>query len=128
VTRESEGPKHLYILRLQGDTDTFLGEAAGDKIVVKAGFSRSPQTRCDDHNRALPRCAFQWGVHFSGGAAGYEPYPSSEYAKAGERAMQEVLCRQPAGMSLGGEFFLAAPELIEEAWTKGNLAAKAYKK
>lgn len=128
VTRESEGPKHLYVLKLQGDTDTFLGKPANGKIVVKAGFSKSPQTRCDDHNRALPECAFRWEVLLSGVTCAYDPYPSSDHAKAGERAMQTVLCAEPAGRSLGGEFFLAEPDLIEEAWRKGNLAAREYKK
>jgi hypothetical protein len=128
VTKESEGPKHLYVLRLNGDTDAFLGERAGGKMIVKSGFSKSPQTRCDDHNRALPRCAYRWQVLYSGVASGFAPYPSSDHAKAGERAMQEILCRQPDGFSLGGEFFLAESELIEEAWQRGNQIAKEYKK
>lgn len=125
VTRESEGPKHLYVLKLCGDTDAFLGEPANGKSIIKAGFSKSPRTRCEDHNRALPQCAFRWEVLFSGDTSGYDPYPSSDHAKAGERAMQEVLCRRPAGWSLGGEFFLADRELIEEAWRRGNASAKA---
>lgn len=128
VTKESEGPKHLYVLKLVGDTDAFLGERAKGQVIVKAGFSRSPDTRCHDHNRALPQCAFRWEVLHSGKSAGYEPYPSSEHAKAGERVMQTVLCRSPGGSSLGGEFFLADAGLIEEAWTKGNSAAKEFKK
>jgi hypothetical protein len=128
VVTEAEGPKHLYILRLQGDMDAFLGEPTHGRMVVKADFSRSPTTRCWDFNRALPKCAFEWKVHYSGNQEGYDPYPSSEHAKAGERAMQSVLCRAPKGCSLGGEFFLAEPDLINEAWRKGNLAAKAHKK
>ncbi len=128
VTRESEGPKHLYVLRLQGDTDAFLGKPADGKMIVKAGFSRSPRTRCDDHNRTLPECAFHWEILYSGPASGYDPYPSSDHAKAGERAMQTILCRLPSGGSLGREFFLADSDLILEAWQKGNLAAKEYKK
>lgn len=127
VTRESEGPKHLYVLRLVGDTNAFLGEESNGQIVVKAGFSRSPQTRCDDHNRALPKCAFRWEILWSGQSVGYEPYPSSDHAKAGERAMQQVLCTPKRGCSLGGEFFLAEQALIAEAWDKGNFAAKNYK-
>ncbi|MBZ9703241.1 MULTISPECIES: hypothetical protein [unclassified Mesorhizobium] len=126
VTRESEGPKHLYVLKLQGDTDAFLGEPASGKIVVKAGFSRSPQTRCDDHNRTLPKCAFRWEVLYSGVKSGFEPHPSSKHANAGELAMQQILCRSPTGTSLGGEFFLADTNLVAEAWTEGNLKAGAY--
>lgn len=128
VTRESEGPKHLYVLKLRGDTDAFLGETSGGRVIVKAGFSRSPQTRCDDHNRTLPHGAFRWEVLYSGAASGFDPHPTSNHAKAGERAMQEILCQQPVGKSLGGEFFLADTDLIDEAWNIGNLKAKEYKK
>ena len=128
VTKESEGPKHLYLLKLRGDADAFLGEAADGGLIVKAGFSKSPQTRCDDHNRTLPKCAYRWEVLRSGVESGYEPYPSSDHAKAGERAMQDVFCRFPEGRSLGGEFFLIKPELIDEGWQEGNLTAKGYTK
>ncbi|KJC62167.1 hypothetical protein UP10_01980 [Bradyrhizobium sp. LTSPM299] len=128
VVAEAEGPKHLYILRLQGDMDAFLGEPTHGKHVVKAGFSRSPITRCNDFNRALPKCAFRWEVLHSGSQAGSEPYPSSGHAKAGELAMQDVLRRPPGGCSLGGEFFLAKADLISEAWQNGNLAAKTHGK
>lgn len=128
VTKEAEGPKHLYLLKLIGDTDAFLGWKANGRILVKAGFSRSPQTRCDDYNHALPKCAFHWEVLYSGHKAGYMPYPDSTSARAGEEAMQTVLCRLPSGQSLGREFFLANIDLIEEAWRKGNLAAKEHKR
>jgi hypothetical protein len=128
VAHEAEGPKHLYILKLHGDIDAFLGERANGHFIVKAGFSRSPQIRCIDFNRTLPRCAFRWDVFYSGALSGYEPHPTSEHAKAGERAMQTALCTQPDGRSLGGEFFLATSDLIEQAWKAGNLAAKDYSK
>ncbi|QDL91079.1 GIY-YIG nuclease family protein [Paroceanicella profunda] len=128
VTRESEGPKHLYILALQGDTDAFLGRPANGQIIVKAGFSKSPQTRCADHNKAIPKCAFRWEVLHSGPKYGINPYPSSDHAKSGERAMQKILCQKPKGCSLGGEFFLAESGLVQEAWDKGNHAAKVFKK
>lgn len=128
ITKESEGPKHLYLLILNGNADAFLGEETAGRIVVKAGFSGNPQNRCDDHNRALPRCAFRWSVLHSGPHSGYEAYPSSSHAKAGEKAMHEILCRSPAGRSLGGEFFLAEPKLVKEAWDAGNSAAKKFTK
>ncbi|MCC6686730.1 MAG: hypothetical protein IT205_07055 [Fimbriimonadaceae bacterium] len=126
VTRESEGPKHLYILKLFGDTDAFLGEASNGHTIIKAGFSRSPQTRCDDHNKALPRCAYRWEILWCGHTSGYDSHPTSDHAKAGERAMQRTLCTQPRGRSLGGEFFLADPALIDEAWREGNSVAKEH--
>lgn len=128
VTRESEGPKHLYILKLHGDTDAFLGEPAGGRMIIKAGFSRSPMSRCGDFNRALPECAFNWQVLYSGPSSGLPAYPTSDHAKAGEKAMQTILCQRPRGRSLGGEFFLADPQLIADAWTAGNIAAKDFDK
>ena len=126
IVTEAEGPKHVYILQLLGDTDAFLGAPADGCIIVKAGFSWSPETRRDDHNRALPQCAFRWEVLHSGPLSGLSPYPSSDHAKAGERAMQNVLVREPGCRSLGGEFFLASREAIEIAWTVGNKAAKEF--
>ncbi len=128
VTRESEGPKHLYILRLKGDTDAFLGKLANGQIIVKAGFSKSPQTRCDDHNRTIPECAFRWEVLHSGPKYDMKAYPTSEHAKHGERVMQQILSSRPRGRSLGGEFFLAEPTLIQDAWEQGNQSAKEYTK
>ena len=127
LTKESEGPKHLYMLVLKGDTDAFLGENAGGRVIVKPGFSGSPATRCKVYNCALPACAYRWEILHSGVASGFDPHPSSKHARAGELAMQSVLRRQPRGQSLGGEFFLADTMLIEEAWQNGNQAAKAYK-
>lgn len=126
-TQESEGPKHLYVLVLKGDADAFLGESAGGKLIIKAGFSKSPATRRDDHNRALPKCAFQWAILHCGITSGLDPYPTSDHAKAGERAMQQVLCTV-GGRSLGGEFFLADRELIDAAWKSGNQTARDHKK
>lgn len=91
TVKEAEGPKHLYILQLQGNTDAFLGEPAHGRIIVKAGFSGSPETRRDDHNRALPQCAFRWEVLHSGPLSGFSPHPTSDHAKTGEKAMQNVL-------------------------------------
>lgn len=126
AVREAEGPKHLYILKLHGDANAFLGRDVQEQIVIKAGFSKNPQSRCADFNRAFPQCAFRWEVLYSGAESGYDPHPSSNHAKAGERAMQTVLCDSLEGRSLGGEFFLATPELIANAWHEGNEVAAAY--
>ena len=124
VVRESEGPKHLYILKLCGDTDAFLDREVNNKLVVKAGFSKDPNSRCRDFNRALPECAFHWEVMYSGVISKFNAYPCSDDAKAGEKVMHKHLCKTPTGESLGREFFLADTTQIEKAWIKGNNAAK----
>lgn len=124
MVREAEGPKHLYVLRLNGNADHMLGRSAGQRTIVKVGFSRSPETRCADHNRALPACAFQWQVDRSTFAEGRNPFPSSHHALAGEAAMKDWL--EQVGESLGGEFFLADPQTIERAWEQGLHAAENW--
>jgi hypothetical protein len=124
MVREAEGPKHLYILTLDGNADHLLGRSASARTIVKVGFSRSPETRCADHNRALPACAFDWRVTHSTFIGGRGPFPSSRHALAGEAAMKDWL--EQAGESLGGEFFLADLQSIEHAWSQGLQAAENW--
>jgi hypothetical protein len=128
VVTEAEGPKHLYVLILKGDTDAFLREPRGDRLIVKAGFSRSPESRRDHFNKALPGDTFKWEVLRSGPLSALDPHPTSDHAKAGERAIQAVLTNAQGCRSLGGEFFLATHEAIDTAWADGNAAAKAFNK
>ncbi|WP_370336453.1 hypothetical protein [Parvularcula marina] len=122
--REAEGPKHLYIFKLTGDASLFSGREAGSKLIIKAGFSGNPSTRCNDLNNSLPQGAYRWEILHSGPVDGIDPYPSSQHVLAGERRMQELLFDPPNGISLGGEFFLAEPDLIEAAWGAGNETAR----
>ncbi len=124
--KEAEGPKHLYILRLTGDADALLGYPAKGSVIVKVGFSHSPDTRCDAHNGALPACAYSWKVAYSTALDGREPFPSSNHAKAGEQAMKDLL--EGAGKSLGGEFFLADKSAIKRAWEAAIKAAEKWKR
>lgn len=124
TTREAEGPKHLYVLRLAGNADHLLGRPVGALEVIKVGFSRSPETRCADHNRTLPACAFDWRVMRSTFADGREALPSSRHARAGEAVMKDAL--EQAGESLGGEFFLADRQSVERAWVLGLKAAEGW--
>lgn len=126
VVREAEGPKHLYILRLKGEERHILGYDPVGRWVVKVGFSVSPITRCHAHNKALPACAFGWEVMRSTHNDGRGPFASSSHAIAGEQAMKDLLERD--GDSLGGEFFLAAPSAISQAWREGVRAAENHKK
>jgi hypothetical protein len=114
VVREAEGPKHLYVLELTGNADHFLGGDAGGKLIVKVGMSGSPSTRCEAHNKALPKGAFRWEVRRSTFHEGRAAYPSSRPALAGEKAMKAFLDQE--AKSLDGEFFLADPETLARAW------------
>ncbi|MBW4331388.1 hypothetical protein KY084_10945 [Stakelama sp. CBK3Z-3] len=124
MTRESEGPKHLYILALEGNADHFLGHSAEGNRIVKVGFSRSPDTRCYSHNCALPAGAFRWSVLRSS-AKDRSPFPSSSHALAGEKVMKNLLDQH--GSSLGREFFLASDNHIENAWNMALAAAETWK-
>jgi hypothetical protein len=125
MVREAEGPKHLYILRLRGNEDSFLGYRAEGRSIVKVGFSVSPETRRDAHNKALPACAFAWHIENSTFVEKRDPFPSSNHALAGEKAMKDLLERD--GKSLGGEFFLADQSAIDRAWTAAIHAAENWK-
>lgn len=125
MVREAEGPKHLYILRLHGDANRFLGYDASGRSIVKVGFSVSPQTRCNAHNGALPACAFEWKIEKSTHADGRSAFPSSGHALAGEGAMKRLLLDE--GKSLGGEFFLADAKSIHRAWKAAIVAAENWK-
>ena len=116
VVQQAEGPKHLYILKLNGDEDAFLGRSVSGRWIIKVGFYRSPATRCEDHNRALPIGAFKWTVYKSTFEDGRGAYPTSGNAKAGEQTMKDTLAK--TGKTLGGEFFLAGRAEIESAWQR----------
>lgn len=125
VVMEAEGPKHLYILQLEGDADAFLGKNANGGKIVKVGFSVSPVTRRNAHNRALPKCAFKWTLLHSTYDEGMEPFQSSKHALAGEDTMKSYL--DAHGKSLGGEFFLAPDEAVKSAWRNAITAARNWK-
>lgn len=120
---EAEGPKHLYVLRLKGPADDFLGRPVDGMVIIKVGFSKSPETRCLAHNRALPACAFSWQVFRSTLDEGRAPFASSDAAKEGEQTM--IKCLASSSESLGGEFFLTTETAISDAWGAGIRAAEA---
>ena len=124
MVREAEGPTSLYILMLDGDVSAFLGRDAGGQKIIKVGVSKTPAGRCDDHNRALPRCAFSWRVLRSNDDVGAEPFPRSRAAIEGETEMKRVLVAH--GQSLGGEFFLADDQAINRAWGSGMNKANEW--
>jgi hypothetical protein len=124
LVRESEGPKHLYILRMTGPTDHFVNETVGDREIVKVGFSVSPETRRRAFSAALPGSRIAWEILHSTFSEGNKPFPNSAAALAGEQAMVRLLDKE--GHSLGGEFFVASKEAIDRAWSIGNQTAKGH--
>lgn len=124
-TREAEGPKQNYILRLGGDADAFLGYAADGRSIVKVGMSVSPPTRMDAFNAALPAGAFCWSIIRSNEKDERSPYATSKLALIGEAAMKTALLGAQ-GKSLGGEFYLASEGAIEAAWQAGQQAVQEY--
>ena len=119
--KESEGPKYLYIMKLKGDKENFIGRNTGNEEVIKVGFSGNIQNRLRQLNAGFPLdCAYSWEImHLN-----EEVYPSSYIAVQGEDAMKKNL----ASKSLGREFFLANNEEILETWKIGNNIAKEYLK
>jgi len=126
IVGETDGPKHLYILKLQGDTAAWLGRPAKSvdgRWIIKVGFSRSPLTRRDQIQSAYPRGAFQWSVLRPADLSLPAPYSNARVAIAGEDAMKARLVDEKAEV-LGGEFFLAEEWLVHKTWTAGRVAAE----
>ncbi|MER9609929.1 hypothetical protein NKI91_14810 [Mesorhizobium sp. M0312] len=64
---ETDGPKHLYILELSGDTSAYLGRSPADvdgRAIIKVGFSRSPAARRDQIQSAYPQGQFKWVIKY----------------------------------------------------------------
>ncbi|MBI1392923.1 MAG: hypothetical protein GC152_09305 [Alphaproteobacteria bacterium] len=112
--KEAEGPKSLYVLRLNGDADAFLGRSAEGRMIVKVGISKSPISRRDALNAALPAGAYSWEVIISNEAESLAQFANSKLAISAETKIKEHLHRSQ--QSLGGEFFLAGDEAIRDAW------------
>jgi hypothetical protein len=122
---ETDGPKHLYILQLEGDIATYLGRAphlVEDKSIVKVGFSRSPLARRDQIQSAYPKGTFNWMILFPKSIPKEAPYSNAAVAIVGEDAMKARLVQERAE-SLGGEFFLAEEWLIHSTWAAGGFEA-----
>jgi len=124
---ETDGPKHLYILKLEGDIAAYLGRrpsAVEDKAIIKVGFSKSPLSRREQIQGAYPAGSFRWTVFRPQDTSAPAPYANARIAIAGEDAMKARLV-QDGAESLGGEFFLADDWLVHQTWTAGRLASEA---
>lgn len=114
-------PRHPYVLRLDGDTEAYLGMPVHSEAIYKIGVSISPHKRKRDLQKSLPRGAFQWQVTFpESPMAGY----SFHAAVAGEYAMKVFLSQ--SAKWLGGEFYLASKSDINQAWKLAHEAAQQY--
>lgn len=123
---ETDGPKHLYVLELQGDTAAYLGRSADNvdgRSIIKVGFSRSPSARRDQIQSAYPNGQFKWSVRFPTVIPDVAPYPNARIAIVGEDAMKKRLVDEGAEV-LGGEFFLAEDWLVHSTWGAGKFAAE----
>ena len=113
--------RELYILRLEGDVDAFLGEPSNGHFIFKVGLAASPELRRQSLQKALPRGIFEWQRFRTTRSAGLPLCPDHAHAVRGEDAMKRHLAAQ--GKWLGGEFYLASSEVIEAAWKLGCEAA-----
>ncbi|TAW11128.1 hypothetical protein [Rhizobium ruizarguesonis] len=123
---ETDGPKHLYILKLAGNIAAYLGRPAKEleeKHIIKVGFSKSPRARRDQIQSAYPKGAFNWEVFKPDPQPDAAPYSNAEVAIAGEDAMKKRLIEEKAEV-LGGEFFLADDWLIYSTWSVGRMVAE----
>lgn len=121
--REPKGTeKELYVLKLSGDPEAFLGRPCDGQDIFKVGLSISPKTRAQALNKAMPRGAFSWDVHLSTVWDGHPRYSCFEVAEKGEMAMKLNLASL-GERHLGGEFYLASESEIERAWSHGREAA-----
>jgi hypothetical protein len=126
IVDEIDGPKKLYVLLLNGSMPHFLGPHRDDveeKIVVKVGYSMSPEVRCYAFNRSMPKCAFEWSILKTN--EGPPPFPNYRTAQAGEDEMKRSLAERGAD-SLGGEFYLTTMGDVLHAWHAGQRAATEY--
>jgi len=121
---ETDGPKFLYIMSLDGDIATYLGREPSDledKMIVKVGFSKSPLTRCNQIQSAYPDGKYNWKVFKPESLAGPPPYPDADTAIIGENRMKERMIEAGAE-SLGKEFFLADLGTVLKVWVAGKMA------
>lgn len=125
-TREAEGPKQNYVLRLEGDVDAFLGFPADGQSIVKVGMSVSPPTRRDAFNATLPAGTYKWTILRSNEMDSRSPYDNSKLGLVGEGRMKTILSKE--GSSLGGEFFLASVDVIDRAWVEGQKAVQEFQR
>jgi hypothetical protein len=117
-------PRELYVLRLEGDTDTYVGYPTGGRSIYKIGLSVSPDLRRQTLQKSLPRGTFRWRLHRTTRRDGHTAYSGFSAAVAGEYAMKHHLAK--SADHLDGEFYLATEDEIDAAWEAGRMAALEF--
>ena len=122
--REVDLLRRLDILELTGNADHYLRRPANNRKILKVGLSYSPEARKRDLQKSYPNGKFEWKVL----------HPQSDpnafvgtfaAAEKGETAMKKWLGSK-TDSHLGGEFYVASPNEIAEAWRLGNEVAKSH--
>lgn len=114
-------PRELYVLRLEGDTNAYLGKSSEGRTIVKIGLSASPDLRRQALQKSMPEGAFKWRVDRTTVLCGLPLCPNHSVAVRGEDAMKKHLAAHAEW--LGGEFYLVTEEDIDAAWQSGCRAA-----
>jgi hypothetical protein len=114
-------PRELYVLKLDGPTDKYLGRSADGRSIFKVGLAISPDMRRQSLQKAMPKGAFTWTIERTTRSCGLSPCDNHQVAVAGEDAMKHVLARDADWLQ--GEFYLADRKTIERAWQAGLEAA-----
>lgn len=115
--------RQLYVLRLTGNTDAYIGEDANGHSIFKIGLSKSPELRRQSLQKLMPRGIFRWKVERATADYGEATQVSFNLAVRGEYAMKQYL--KESAKWLGGEFYLASESVIEKAWRLGQAALKS---
>lgn len=122
--KSSDLPRQLYVLRLRGNTDHFLGKPSKGHFIHKIGLSVAPSDRQSAFNKALPEGAFVWETILTTRRDGDDQIFSFNAAVAGETAMKKQLSQN--GKWLGEEFYLAEDAAIQAAWNIGRQVANNF--
>ena len=117
-------PRQLYVLRLIGNTEQFLGKPSEGRSIYKVGLSVEPSLRKTAFNKALPNGAFEWETYRTTRQNWGDERFIFDAAVAGETAMKKHLHEK--GEWLGGEFYLATDSDIHDAWSLGNSTASKF--
>jgi hypothetical protein len=125
VSPAAQGLKcQLYLLRLLGDTEAYLGNNCGGCSIYKIGLSISPELRRQAFQNAMPDGAFRWVVERASQLDNAHWAFCFDAAVAGEDAMKRHLAVK--AKHLGAEFYLATETEIEKAWKLGHDAARTF--